>query len=190
MDTFLLMFMIVATGVLLIPCACAAAALPEEMAAMRDWTANLLGGDPSRVLSFQYGGRPIGEVAIAWKTERTNDESAPDRIERVLTISAPVSGLVIRCCVTEYKDFPAVEWVLYLKNAGDADTPIISDILPIDAGFVSLRAEEVRLHHANPDLGKPCVLGVLHRVPEPVVCGIVRWLAHRIACRRWRISPK
>ncbi|HOV75975.1 MAG TPA: alpha-galactosidase [Candidatus Hydrogenedentes bacterium] len=149
MDTFLLMFMIVATGVLLIPCACAAAALPEEMAAMRDWTANLLGGDPSRVLSFQYGGRPIGEVAIAWKTERTNDESAPDRIERVLTISAPVSGLVIRCCVTEYKDFPAVEWVLYLKNAGDADTPIISDILPIDAGFVSLRAEEVRLHHAK-----------------------------------------
>jgi alpha-galactosidase len=31
-----------------------------------------------------------------------------------------------------FSDFPAVEWVLYLKNIGTADSPILENILPLD----------------------------------------------------------
>ena len=65
--------------------------------------------------------------------------SMPDStmIRRVIR-GRNAEGLEIRVEHTEYRDFPAVEIVMYITNAGDSDTPVISDmkavhgILPVD----------------------------------------------------------
>ncbi|MFH0796050.1 MAG: alpha-galactosidase [Candidatus Omnitrophota bacterium] len=44
----------------------------------------------------------------------------------------PVTGLTVAVEATEFTDFPAVEYVLRLKNNGRVNTPIIADILSAD----------------------------------------------------------
>ncbi|MCQ2432974.1 MAG: alpha-galactosidase [Clostridia bacterium] len=38
------------------------------------------------------------------------------------------SGLILRAEATEYRDFPVTEWVVYLTNPTDHDSPIVSDL--------------------------------------------------------------
>ena len=49
-----------------------------------------------------------------------------------MTYTDPNTGLVVRCVGVEFADFPAVEWVVYLQNAGKADTPILEGIRAFD----------------------------------------------------------
>ncbi|MCP4643606.1 MAG: alpha-galactosidase, partial [bacterium] len=63
----------------------------------------------------------------------------------------PVTALVIRCEGVEYSDFPTVEWTLHLKNTGTADTPILSNIQPLDSTFTRDLAGEFILHHHTGD---------------------------------------
>jgi alpha-galactosidase len=122
----------------------------EEMALKRDWIAAEQegAGTQTRFFSFVYGGRPSAEFLGGWKLERSSSNPDEKRTERVLTYTDPGSGLVVRCQATEFNDFPAVEWVLYFKNAGDADTAIVEDILPLDEGFALPKADHAQLHYA------------------------------------------
>jgi len=70
-----------------------------------------------------------------------------------LILTDPRTGLQLRCEITTFADFPAVEWVMYLRNISDADTPIIADIQPLEVSFAVARETECRLHHA---LGSDC----------------------------------
>ena len=47
-----------------------------------------------------------------------------------------------------YEDYPVVEWTAWLSNEGSAATPILSDILAIDAAF---EETEPVLWHGNGD---------------------------------------
>jgi len=38
----------------------------------------------------------------------------------------------MRCVAVRYSDYPTVEWTLWLKNTGAADTPVIEHIQPLD----------------------------------------------------------
>jgi alpha-galactosidase len=55
----------------------------------------------------------------------------------------------MRCILTEYTDYPALEWVLYFANKGPQDTPILDTILPLNAGFGSASAGEPILYYAD-----------------------------------------
>lgn len=150
MDTFWVTSIVAFMGLSAVSGACAAASTsPEETAAMRDWMAQHIDNGATPFFSFRYGDRLFGELSAGWKTERAVREVGPDRVEHDLAFTDPASGLVVRVVATEYKDFPAVEWVVYFKNTGNTDTAILSDIQAIDGGFASPRAEHVHLHHAN-----------------------------------------
>ena len=45
--------------------------------------------------------------------------------------------------------YPAVEWVVYFKNNGDTDSPILSDVLPLDILFRLDAALPCQVHHAR-----------------------------------------
>ncbi len=66
---------------------------------------------------------------------------------RTQTWTDPATGLIVRCESIEYKDFPVVEWTLHLKNGGQSDTPIISQIQSIDLPLPT--AEGAILHHSR-----------------------------------------
>lgn len=124
-----------------------------EMSEAKQWmTAHFddtKGAEP--FFSFTYGGKSSAELLKTWKLERATKKIDDKRTEHTLTYTDPTTGLVLRCVGVEYSDFPTVEWTLYFKNTGTADTPIIADIQAIDANFVRSGDAEFKLHRTKGD---------------------------------------
>ncbi len=87
--------------------------------------------------SFRYGERRSDEVLEQWKRERSTEALDDDRTQVVTTWADPATGLRLRWEAIRYADFPALEWVLYFENAGEADTLVISDIQALDLSVSS-----------------------------------------------------
>ena len=98
--------------------------------------------------SFIYGGQPFSELLPKWKVERASAKPQSGRAQRTLTCADPVTGLRVRCEVTEYSDFPAIEWVLHFENRGTETTPILEKILPLDATFKAAARDKIVVHHS------------------------------------------
>src|SRR5205807_970057 len=89
------------------------------------------------------------DVWSEWR-ESTGDVVAADEStqRRITAYRDPRSGVTARLESVEYRDFAAIEWTLFLRNDGSADTPIIEDIQAIDADFERTLNREFILHHA------------------------------------------
>jgi alpha-galactosidase len=86
--------------------------------------------------SFMYDGKPSAEFLKSWDVKQSSRKLDEARTEYTLTYVDPATKLTIRCIGVEYGDFPAVEWMVYFKNAGGKDTPILSDIQALDDSIV------------------------------------------------------
>ncbi len=109
--------------------------------------------DAGPPFSFVYDGQPSALLLPQWKVERRSKPLDERRTSRTVTYSDPKTALVVRCEAVEYRDFPTVEWTVHFKNAGAADTPILSDIQAIDTRLRRPREGEFTLHH---NTGSPC----------------------------------
>ena len=109
--------------------------------------------------SFVYGGKYSDNLLNAWKFTETIESLDAQRTRRTQTYRDPATGLVVRCAVIEYRDFPTVEWTLSFQNAGKVDTPILETIealdLQVQPGGTGNGDEsgEFLLHH---NVGSPC----------------------------------
>ena len=104
--------------------------------------------------SFNYDGKPSSEFLSSWKVKRSAKKLDRNRTQHIITYTDPATGLQIRSVGVQYNDYPTVEWTLYLKNTGSADTPIISDIRPLDIGLQRNGSSEYVLHyHKGSDCG-------------------------------------
>jgi alpha-galactosidase len=102
--------------------------------------------------SFSYGGRPSSDLLRTWKLERAARTIDRNRAGCTLTWTDPATKLQVRCEAVEYRDFPTVEWTVYLKNTGAADTPIIEDWQALDIRVTRGADGEFTLHH---NVGSP-----------------------------------
>ena len=118
----------------------------EEMSAAREWRESHLSANQAP-FSFAYGGKPSSELLPTWKSERVSKKLDRNRTQHTITCSDPVTGLVVRCAAVEYRDFPAVEWVLDFSNEGKSDTPIIEGIQALDMELAGPK-EGFTLHHS------------------------------------------
>ena len=130
---------------------------PAEMGVAGQWVAThfevVTEGKASAVpFSFLFGGRPSADLLKEWKFERGTKDLDERRTEHTLTWNDPGTGLSVRCVAIEYRDFPTVEWTLYFKNTGSADTPILEDIQALDTRVVRGEKGEFILHH---NVGSP-----------------------------------
>jgi len=121
---------------------------PADMAAAERWIASVTETGELPV-SMLYDDQPSAELLKNWELEKTSRALDDRRIEHVLTRKDPRTGLAVRWQAIAYADYPAVEWVLYLKNESAADTPILDTILPLDALFPSSQEQVCTLHHAK-----------------------------------------
>lgn len=115
-----------------------------ELAALARWTAALLGAadtPPAFAFSFTCGGRPSAELLPGWTCTRQRPQAEDDCTRHTLTWTDPETGLAIRVEATVFADRPALEWVLYLENTGSAESPLLEQIMPLDAP-IALRPEE------------------------------------------------
>jgi alpha-galactosidase len=88
--------------------------------------------------SFLYGGMPSSCILPGWPEESAT--TVRDGVQVLTTIRRdPAAGLEIAMERLTFADSPAVEWVLRLTNRGTRDTPILSEIYPLDMTF---RAEK------------------------------------------------
>jgi alpha-galactosidase len=108
-----------------------AAATEAEVSEAHAWAASALTA-ASPMFSFSYDGRPSSELLAGWGAITEESPRENQSIERTVTFTDPKTYIEIRCVVTEYADFPAVEWLVTLHNAGDQDTPMLDAIRPLD----------------------------------------------------------
>ena len=97
--------------------------------------------------SFTYGGKASHDFLASWKVERATRKLDDLRTEYTVDYTDPDTGLAVRCVGIAYGDFPTVEWTLYFKNTGAADTPIIEGIRALDIGMQRGDRTEFTLHH-------------------------------------------
>ena len=137
---------------------------PEEMAQRDRWVAAKFEGGEFP-FSFTYDGKPSAELLKTWPCEREVRKLDNGRTERTLTFTDPKTGLVVRCVAIEYGNFPTVEWTLYFKNTGKADTPIVENIQALDAALDRGDKGEFTLFHHR---GSPCEAGDFEPLATPL----------------------
>ena len=115
---------------------------------MHKWMEATLLEPGTAPFSFIYDGRISGDFLSDWDFTTTKEPLDETRIQQILTYTDHKTGLEVRCEVTTFSDHPAVEWVLKLKNSGEYDTPIISNIQAIDTTLTD-EPSECKLHYAS-----------------------------------------
>ena len=132
-----------------------------ETAAANAWAEAAFGTDASTAadlhppFSFVYVDQPSSALLPAWNVERSAPEAREGSTVSTITWSDPATGLECRAEVTRFDAFPVIEWVLYFKYTGSADSPILQNIQALDAGLALTRDKGARVHHAN---GSECRL--------------------------------
>ena len=134
----------------------------EEHAAVRQWAERALlrsiprsgvsadrGPSDAIPFSFIYGGRPSSELLHGSKRSTSSEPAANGRQQHRITWTDEKTGLEVTCEATVFSDFPAVEWLLRLKNTSNQPTPIIEKILPLDVSVGLDEQEAVTVHHAE-----------------------------------------
>ncbi len=100
--------------------------------------------------SFVYGGKKSADFIQSWdyRAEKlpTND---PQTEKTLYTYSDKHTGLVVKCTVTCFDDFPAAEWVVNFRNSSGKNTPLIEQAAVIDQSFAAAEKGSFVLHHAR-----------------------------------------
>jgi alpha-galactosidase len=98
--------------------------------------------------SFIYDGTPSQEKMTDWQVEHSEHVVDTQHRRTTLIYTDKETGLEIRCETTHFTDYPAVEWVLYFRNTGSQDTPIIENIQALDMVLSRAAAGPFVVHHA------------------------------------------
>ncbi|MGV8139666.1 MAG: glycoside hydrolase family 36 protein [Mangrovibacterium sp.] len=106
--------------------------------------------------SFVLDAKKSDEFIRNWQfsTEKLKSKE-PNAEETVYTYSDKKSGLVVKCLVTCFNDFQAVEWVLKFSNTSEKNSPLIEKVGVIDHQFKYNRKGTFILHHANGSNAQP-----------------------------------
>ncbi len=101
--------------------------------------------------SFTLDGTSSRSLLASWaRTETVREEEG--LTVRTFRWTQPEGGLVVEAELRTYESHPAVEWVLHFENTGTADSPIISDVQPLDVGLRSgYGRRPLRLHELEGD---------------------------------------
>lgn len=85
--------------------------------------------------SFVYGGRHSRAFLADWECDCTETACGEDKTEHRVTFAERDGPLVVTAEITEYRDAPAVEWVLRFSNRSDVSTDLLEDVYAVDCSF-------------------------------------------------------
>ena len=96
---------------------------PADMEQLHVWTARYFASAKQLPVAFNLGGKAIAGFPDRWQATTRRQRIEANLVETVYEGTDPVTGLRLRVEVTEYQDYPVVEWVAWLTNMGTAPTP-------------------------------------------------------------------
>jgi len=128
-------------------------------------TAKAAGLSTAIPFSFVYGGKASAELLPNWKRSLVKLPAKDGRETHAVTWADPATGLEVTAEVTLFDQFPAVEALLRFRNTGQADTPILEKVLPLDLHVQVPDKGEVVLHHAH---GSTCTATDFLPVDQPL----------------------
>jgi len=99
--------------------------------------------------SFRYGDKLSADLLKNWPVERSTRQLDDQRTEYTSIYEDPATHLIVRCVAVAYRDFPTVEWTVYIKDGGSERTPILQDIEALDSEFEGDAQSKFLLHHAQ-----------------------------------------
>ncbi len=120
----------------------------EDMLKSRAWAERFFSAAADLPISFVLDGKAMGGIPEEWQPVSNRRRIDANISETVFEGNHPTTGLNVRVECTEYMDYPVVEWVAWFTNKGREPTPVISDILAMDATF---RGSSPVLYHCNGD---------------------------------------
>jgi alpha-galactosidase len=104
---------------------------PEELQKRDQWVKTHL-SENHPPFSFTYDDKTSDGLLSAWNKKADSKKLDERRVQKTLVWTDPKTSLEVRCVAVEYSDFPVVEWTVYFRNAGTADTPILERIQALD----------------------------------------------------------
>ena len=113
----------------------------EEMAFVAEWKSFLLNQGPTGSdryiadvpFSFRCGERSSREwVKIETARIQSGDWLSDHTRKHTLSWKDDLTGLACEFVLTEFRDFPAFQWVVYVRNDGEADSAKVHDFWGID----------------------------------------------------------
>ncbi len=124
--------------------------IPDNNAGVYQWVAQHFAKGKIPPFSFVYGGKNSDSFIKSWNYSTEKIKSTdPNVDETVYTYMDKKSGLKIKCEVTLFKDFQAVEWVLKFSNTSEKNTPLMEKAAVIDQSFIAEGKGAFVLHHAR-----------------------------------------
>ncbi len=100
--------------------------------------------------SFVYGGKNSDSFIKNWNFSKEKlNPTEPNSEVTAFSYSEKQSGLLVKCIVTSFTDFPAVEWVLNFSNTSGKNSPLIEKAAAINYAFVAPEEGTFILHHAK-----------------------------------------
>ena len=115
---------------------------------VRQWVKQHFAKGKIPPFSFVYGGKSSESFIKDWQYSAEKIKPIDPNVEEaVYTYSDKQSGLVVKCHVTFFNDFQAVEWVLKLTNNSERNSPLIEKAAVIDYSFIS---KEKGMLHTSP----------------------------------------
>ncbi|MCC7355613.1 MAG: hypothetical protein IT330_17880 [Anaerolineae bacterium] len=121
---------------------------PEDMLKSRAWTERHFARAADLPISFVLDGKTVRGIPEAWHPTSSWRLIDANITEMVFAGTDAATGLSLQVVLTQYLDYPAVEWVAWFTNTGTTTTPIIRDILALDGDF---RGSSPVLYHCNGD---------------------------------------
>jgi alpha-galactosidase len=161
----------VAIAVLLLAPLSARTAPPDQAGVDPWWQSKFHGGAADLPFSFTLDGKPSAELLKAWRLERSTRKLDENRTQLTVTCTDPAGTLSTRCVAVRYRDFPVVEWTLYLKNIGKANTPLLEQVQGLDTRFERPAGGEFVLHGIRGDW---CVAESYQPFALPLDPGVVK----------------
>jgi alpha-galactosidase len=116
-------------------------------------------------LSLTIGGRPFAQVFAGVEPQRTTHPIDANRVGRTLIYRNPDVGLEVRCEGVEYRDFPTIEWTVYVKNNAPGDSPMNDHLLPLDLSLHETAPAPFILHH---NIGSPAGVNDYQPIDSPL----------------------
>jgi alpha-galactosidase len=123
---------------------------PQSASEIQNWINQNFAEGKTPPFSFVYGGKSSDKFIKNWKfkAEKVNSKEPNSEIS-IFTYTEPSGGLSVKCTLTSFTDFQAIEWVLNFNNNSGKNSAIIEKANAIDYSFASQDTGKFILHHSK-----------------------------------------